>query len=379
MKLPRNALGQHLQFSTDTHLHLTCERLQVLQDESIITNERLEQLEATLARNNNLEELHDAISGNMGRLEELEASLAKASRLEMSNKTKLQQLEARLSRKQQEHDELIESARRTVEGLQSELGDVKRRLQELANTSVRTGTKPPDSASLNMPTIRTPTAPPYPRPATHLPRIGGRIRTPGSHRLEDTTEDGSENINEQRQQDPPASTSISACPQELSPEICVSNKFIWKFSQFEDCLQKAKDGSRAYYRSNPFQNGPYGYRMCVEFHPNGLNEGCDTYLSIFVCLLQGQYDDILPWPFKQKVTITLIDQQPNLSLRRNIQMTSLPRNNSQLSRQCYSKPSELSPRNVAFGFSKFISQERLKTRRFLVNDTIFVCVEVDQS
>ena len=312
MKLPRNALGQHLQFSTDTHLHLACERLQVLQDESVITNERLEQLEATLARNNNLEELHDAISGNMGRLEELDASLAKASRLEMSNKTKLQQLEARLSRKQQEHDELIESARRTVEGLQSELGDVKRRLQELANTSARTGTKPPDSASLNMPTIRTPTAPPYPRPATHLPRIGGRIRTPGSHRLEDTTRDGSghENINEQRQQDPPASTSISACPQELSPEICVSNKFIWKFSQFEDCLQKAKDGSRTYYRSNPFQNGPYGYRMCVEFHPNGLNEGCDTYLSIFVCILKGQYDDILPWPFKQKVTITLIDQQP---------------------------------------------------------------------
>lgn len=363
----------------DTHLHLACERLQVLQDESIITSERIEQLEATLARNNNLEELHDAISKNMGRLEELEASLATRSQIEMSNKTELQLLEARLSRKQQEHDESIESARRTAEGLHSEIEDVKRRLQELTKTSVRTGAEPRVVASLKIPTLLTPTAPPYPRPATHLPRIDRRIRTPGSQRLADTMEDGNENMNEQRQQEPPASASISECPQELSSEICVSNKFIWKFSQFEDCLQKAKYGSRTYYRSNPFQNGPYGYRMCVEFHPNGLNEGWNTHLSIFVCLLNGQYDDILTWPFKQKVTITLIDQQPNLSLRRNIQMTSLPRNNSQISRQCYCRPSESTPGNVAFGFSKFMSQERLKTRRFLVNDTIFICVEVDQS
>lgn len=86
--------------------------------------------------------------------------------------------------------------------------------------------------------------------------------------------DESEIMNEQRQQEPGTSP-MNVCPQELSTEIHISNKFIWKFTKFDDCLQKAKDGSRKVYLSNPFHSGSYGYRMCVEFHPNGL------YLLLF--------------------------------------------------------------------------------------------------
>ena len=369
-----------MQFSIEEHLNLACGKLEELQNESIITNERLDELEATVAGINGLEDLHTKITDKMRRLGKLEESLGTASKLEISKTNKkLELLEARLARKQSEHDEFIEITRRSVETLRGEIEDVKRRLQELPSTSARTGTERQAGTSIDFfPTRLKPTAPPYPRPATRLPRLDRRKGTSGYERLPDEMEDGAENVNEQRQPELPGPPNpMNGSPHELSNGIHISNKFVWKFTQFDDYLQKAKDGTRTYYLSEPFHTGPYGYRMCVEFHPNGLNEGWNTHLSIFVCLLQSEYDDILPWPFNQKVIITLIDQQPNPNLRRNIQMSSLPRNNSHLSR-CYSKPSESRLRNVAFGFCKFITLERLKTRRYLVNDTIFVCVEVDR-
>jgi len=380
VKVPRNALGQHLQFSIEAHLNLACEKLQVMQTESIITNERLEELEAKVAGNENLQALHNAVIDKIRRLDELEESLTTKSKLEISKTNqKLQLLEATLNRKQQELDELIKDTRRIVEGLQHEIEDLKQRLQllELPETSVRTGAQPQAvmSRGSKLPTLRTPTAPPYPVPAVRPLRLDRLKRPSGYERLPDMMEDESEIMNEQRQQEPGPSP-MNVCPQELSTEIHISNKFIWKFTKFDDCMQKAKDGSRTVYLSNPFHSGSYGYRMCVEFHPNGLNDGWNTHLSIFVSLLRSKYDDILPWPFNQKVIVTLIDQQPNPYLRRNIQMTSLPRNNTHLSR-CFSKPSESAHRNMAFGFCKFMTQERLKTRRYLVNDTVFICVEVD--
>ena len=349
-----------------------------MQNESIITNERLEELEVAVARNGNLVAVQDEIMDKIRRLDGLEASLTTTSTLEISKTNiKLQQLEVTVNRKNQEHNELIENTRTIVEGLQYEIEDIKRRLEELSSTSTRTGTEPQAGASrsVKLPTLLKPTAPPFPQPATRSLRPGRRLRTPGYERLPDMMEDESANVDEQTQQEIPSVNPMHACTQELSTEIHISNKFIWKFTQVDDALQKAKHGSRTFYCSDPFHSGPYGYRMCVEFHPNGLNEGWNTHLSIFVCLLRGAYDDILPWPFNQKVTITLIDQQPMKYLRRNVQMSSLPRKNANLSR-CYSKPSETRERNSAFGFCKFITQERLKSRRYLVNETIFICVEV---
>ncbi|XP_068688043.1 TNF receptor-associated factor 4-like isoform X2 [Montipora foliosa] len=373
-EVPRSALERHLQASMETHLSFACQRLQELQNKLVITDKRFEELEAELVRNNDLEELRKSIMEKIGRLE---ASLSASNKTEIANTNrKVEKVEAACFRKQQENDEFVENTRRILEELQREVDVVKRRLQEQLSTPVGTGTEPRPGTSLKRPTMLTPTAPPYPRPAMRLPRLDHRIKKAGYERLPETMEDGSENMNDDSQQNALSINPPNAFSQELSPEIYITNKFIWKITQFDDCLQKAKNDSRKYLLSDLFQSGPYGYRMCAEVHPNGLNEGQDTHLSIFVCLLKGEYDDILPWPFSQKVKITLMDQQPNTYLRRNIQMTSLPRNNSHLTR-CYSKPSEASPRNVAFGFCKFISQERLKTKRYLVNDTIFVGVEID--
>ena len=341
---------------------------------------RLEELEGIVTTPNNLGELHAAMDDILQRLEELERSTNTTSQLHSKTSEKLTLLEARLTgvvRKGELCDEMMENTRRIQQMLQEEIEAIRRRLQELpiAGTA-RNGRELQAGAlrnsGLKLPTLVTPTAPPLPRPAG-LPE--SRRRIAGAAQLPDMMSDGRRTTNEQSWQEFPGDYTPNS-PRELQTEVHVSDKFIWKFTQFDDCLQKAKNGSKIYYVSEPFHTGPYGYKMRVQLHPNGFNDGWNTHLSIFVCLMKSEYDDILPWPFNKKVIITLIDQQPSPNMRRNIQMSSLPRNNGHLS-ICYSKPVEERPQNVAFGFCKFITQERIKSRRYLVNDTLFLCVEVE--
>ena len=136
-------------------------------------------------------------------------------------------------------------------------------------------------------------------------------------------------------------------------------------------MQKAKYGSKMFYCSDPFLTGPYGYKMCVEFHPNGLNTGWNTHLSIFVCLLRGEYDDILPWPFTKKITFTVIDQNEDLKERNNITANLRPSSKAPI---FCGRPTG----HLSFDSDRmfFIPHERLQTRRYILNDNLFLQVDV---
>ncbi|KAJ7353887.1 hypothetical protein OS493_031594 [Desmophyllum pertusum] len=86
VKVPRNALERHLQVDIETHLNLACEKLQILENESIITDQRLEELERFATSHHHLEELHTAISDKMKRIDELERSMRKTSQLQIRDK-----------------------------------------------------------------------------------------------------------------------------------------------------------------------------------------------------------------------------------------------------------------------------------------------------
>ena len=51
-----------------------------------------------------------------------------------------------------------------------------------------------------------------------------------------------------------------------------------------------------------------GYRMCLCVHANGTNEAKGTHVSCYICLMSGEYDDILEWPFQGEVTVELLNQ-----------------------------------------------------------------------
>uniref|UniRef100_UPI00358E9BD3 TNF receptor-associated factor 2-like n=1 Tax=Myxine glutinosa TaxID=7769 RepID=UPI00358E9BD3 len=83
---------------------------------------------------------------------------------------------------------------------------------------------------------------------------------------------------------------------------------LWKVSCFSTLLRDAKSGRKPHLDSPTFHTSHSGYRMCLRLYPNGDGEGRGTHLSIFFVIMKGEYDVILTWPFRQKVTLMLLNQ-----------------------------------------------------------------------
>ena len=93
-------------------------------------------------------------------------------------------------------------------------------------------------------------------------------------------------------------------------------------------------------------------------------------MSVYISLLKGTYDPILPWPFRKTMTFTLIDQQENELNANNVarMFTPDPANPG------FARPLD-SNSGPGYGFPLFISHEQLRSRRYIVDDTLFLKVQ----
>src|SRR5688572_487294 len=48
--------------------------------------------------------------------------------------------------------------------------------------------------------------------------------------------------------------------------------------------------------------------MCARLCLNGDGMGRGSHVSLFFVVMRGQYDALLKWPFRQKVTLMFLDQ-----------------------------------------------------------------------
>lgn len=61
--------------------------------------------------------------------------------------------------------------------------------------------------------------------------------------------------------------------------------------------------------SEPFYSHDKGYKMCLRVCASGEGSGAETHMSVFVHLMQGEYDDSLLWPFRGAITLQLVNQE----------------------------------------------------------------------
>ena len=101
-------------------------------------------------------------------------------------------------------------------------------------------------------------------------------------------------------------------------------------------------------------------------YPNGHGSGTNSHLSVYINLLKGEYDALLPWPVEITLKITLIDQQPSEILQDNVE--------SCITNTVSERPNFAS-RNSR-GSHEFLSQDKLMTRCYLERDTLFLQVDV---
>ena len=147
--------------------------------------------------------------------------------------------------------------------------------------------------------------------------------------------------------------------------------FVWKISHFDDVLQLATEGIRTSI-CNEFYTGKRGYKLKVRLYPDGDQSNRNSYLSAYVGIMKGHCDAILPWPFRQQVTFTVIDQQYDPSRRKN-EVAIL--NTEQTCVRFSGRPiREENPELM--GIPRLISHKVLFTRRYVEYDTLFLRVEV---
>lgn len=144
--------------------------------------------------------------------------------------------------------------------------------------------------------------------------------------------------------------------------------FIWKIPDIRRRYRDALDRKTISLYSPPFQTSPHGYRMCIRVYLNGDGSGKGTYISAFFVLMRSEHDDLLPFPFKQSVRFTLMNQSNHSE---SITEAFAP----DLKSQSFHKPE--GEMNVASGFPKFARQSVLHDERFTKGNVIYVKAQVD--
>ena len=62
------------------------------------------------------------------------------------------------------------------------------------------------------------------------------------------------------------------------------------------------------WESQGFYTHEFGYRICLRVHPHGRSSGEGEYVSCYIHLKSGHFDEQLTWPFKGVVTVALRNQ-----------------------------------------------------------------------
>ncbi|XP_041035287.1 TNF receptor-associated factor 3-like [Carcharodon carcharias] len=151
-----------------------------------------------------------------------------------------------------------------------------------------------------------------------------------------------------------------------------NGQLIWKIRDYTRRKQEAVSGKTLSLYSQPFYTSPFGYKMCARVYLNGDGMGKGTHLSLFFVVMRGEYDPLLPWPFRQKVTLTLLDQGPS---RMHVSDTFKPDPNSTSFRRPHTEM------NIASGCPLFVTQTVLENEmhHYIKDDTIFIKIAVDVS
>uniref|UniRef100_A0A8C5RL20 TNF receptor-associated factor n=1 Tax=Laticauda laticaudata TaxID=8630 RepID=A0A8C5RL20_LATLA len=144
--------------------------------------------------------------------------------------------------------------------------------------------------------------------------------------------------------------------------------FIWKITDFARKRQEAVAGRSPAIFSPAFYTNKYGYKMCLRIYLNGDGTGRGTHLSLFFVVMKGPNDSLLRWPFNQKVTLMLLDQNN----REHIIDAFRP----DVASSSFQRP--ISDMNIASGCPLFCPIAKMESKNSYVHeDTIFIKAIVD--
>ncbi|NXO50125.1 TRAF2 factor, partial [Aramus guarauna] len=150
----------------------------------------------------------------------------------------------------------------------------------------------------------------------------------------------------------------------FSEQASYDGVFLWKITDVGRKLQDSVTGRTVSLYSPAFYTAKYGYKVCLRVYLNGDGTGKGTHVSLFFVVMKGDYDALLPWPFRHKVTFMLLDQNN----REHIIDAFRP----DLTSASFQRP--VNDMNVASGCPMFLPLSKLQSPRYayVKEDTLFL-------
>ena len=148
-----------------------------------------------------------------------------------------------------------------------------------------------------------------------------------------------------------------------------NGSFMWRIPELKRRKRDAIDGRVTSLYSPPFYTAKNGYKMCIRVYLNGDGMGHKTHLSLFFVLMKGEFDALLKWPFDNKVSLILVDQNH----RKHIVQTFKPTPES----SSFQRP--ITDMNVASGCPQFCKLSYLDDENYTKDDVLFIKCIVDTS
>ncbi|NWS54056.1 TRAF2 factor, partial [Chunga burmeisteri] len=150
----------------------------------------------------------------------------------------------------------------------------------------------------------------------------------------------------------------------FSEQASYDGVFLWKITDVGRKLQDSVTGRTVSLYSPAFYTAKYGYKVCLRVYLNGDGTGKGTHMSLFFVVMKGDYDALLPWPFRHKVTFMLLDQNN----REHIIDAFRP----DLTSASFQRP--VNDMNVASGCPMFLPLSKLQSPKYAYvrEDTLFL-------
>lgn len=155
----------------------------------------------------------------------------------------------------------------------------------------------------------------------------------------------------------------------LKGRFC-DGSFTWKIYNFWQCRLSAINEQMTVIYSPPFYTNLNGYKLCMGIHLNGVHDGVGRHIALFVYMMQGDYDSILKWPFKERIELSILDQSGQ-DKRDDITYTLIP----EPSMRAFQRPTT-SRSSLACGFEQFAPIEKICEGKYTKNDTMLVRARV---
>lgn len=164
-----------------------------------------------------------------------------------------------------------------------------------------------------------------------------------------------------------------------SPGLSGYGELVWRISSFSRRLQRVQSGRTGDpMTSEPFYTSAFGYKIVAWAYINGRGKEEGTSLSLYACVMSGEYDAVLSWPIRPRYTFCLLDQNPDSEARKDLTRTRKVHDfkRDDVKKKGIERPGR-DEKAIIVGFDDFVKHEELEARNFLVDDTLFIRILVD--